>query len=87
MLADCLARVLGVRGVVRKRRWLYLVGQMRIHLDEVEGLGVFLEVEVVLQPGQAVGEGERLAEDVRRRLDVRAEDLVEVAYIDLLAPG
>lgn len=86
-LADCLARALGVRGVVRKRRWLYRTSQTRIHLDEVEGLGVFLEVEVVLRPGQAVGEGERIAEDIRRQLDVRDGDLIEVAYIDLLVPG
>jgi len=29
----------GIRGVVRKTRYLYLVGQTRVHLDDVEGLG------------------------------------------------
>src|SRR5687767_14220176 len=38
---------LGIRGIVRKQRTLYLVGQTRIHLDEVEGLGSFVELEVV----------------------------------------
>jgi len=85
-LGALLAQAMGVRGVVRKRRWLYRVGQTRIHFDEVEGLGAFLEVEVVLQPGQAVSEGERIAEDIRRQLAVRDEDLVEPAYIDLLVP-
>ncbi len=83
-LRELLARALGVRGEVRKRRWLYLAGQVRIHLDEVEGLGTFLEVEVVLKPGQPVAEGERLAETMRLRLDVRDEDLIELAYVDLL---
>jgi predicted adenylyl cyclase CyaB len=78
---------LGVRGEVRKRRWLYLAGQARIHLDEVEGLGTFLEVEVVLQPGQSVAEGQRVASELRRALDVSDRDLVERAYIDLLASG
>ena len=33
-------------GVVKKKRLLYLVGQTRVHCDEVEGLGCFMELEV-----------------------------------------
>jgi adenylate cyclase class IV len=43
-LREVLRRALGVMGTVRKRRYLYLVGQTRIHLDEVDGLGAFLEL-------------------------------------------
>jgi adenylate cyclase class IV len=82
-LCDLLASALGVRGVVRKRRWLYLADQVRIHLDKVEGLGHFLEVEVVMRPGQPIADGERLAEALMGQLDVRAEDLVAGAYVDL----
>jgi predicted adenylyl cyclase CyaB len=84
VLRELLSQALGVRGEVRKRRWLYLAGQVRIHLDEVEGLGTFLEVEVVLKPEQSVGESERIAETIRRQLEVTEEDLIESAYIDLL---
>lgn len=84
VMRDLLAQALGVRGEVRKHRWLYLYGQTRIHLDEVEVLGQFLEVEVVLQPGQALAEAERLAHDLRRRLDVADEDLIAQAYVDML---
>jgi len=38
----------GIRGVVRKKRLLYCVGNTRVHLDEVDGLGTFMELEVVL---------------------------------------
>jgi adenylate cyclase class IV len=86
-LREVLAQAQGVRGEVRKRRWLYLVGQSRIHLDEVEGLGTFLEVEVVLEPRQSVAEAERIALGLRRALDVRDEDLIEGAYMDLLDRG
>jgi adenylate cyclase class IV len=86
-LRELLAQALDVRGEVRKRRWLYLAGQVRIHLDEVEGLGTFLEVEVVLKPGQSIAEAEHIAEAFRVQLDVGKEDLIAVAYIDLLISG
>ncbi len=83
-LGAALRGVLGVRGVVRKRRLLYLVGQTRVHLDEVDGLGSFLELEVVLADGQAPGDGEAIARQLLRELGVRDEDRVAGAYIDLL---
>ena len=45
-----LEQILPVTGSVRKRRLVYHVGQTRVHLDRVEGLGDFLELEVVLRP-------------------------------------
>ncbi|QOV88665.1 class IV adenylate cyclase [Humisphaera borealis] len=45
-----LASALGVRVVVRKRRELLLWENVRIHLDDVDGLGSFLEFEAVLNP-------------------------------------
>jgi len=41
----------GIRGVVKKTRYLYLAGQTRIHLDDVHGLGHFMELEVVMREG------------------------------------
>jgi predicted adenylyl cyclase CyaB len=79
-----LSAALGVRGIVRKRRRLYRVGDTRIHVDEVEGLGVFVELEVVLQSGQTAEEGERIALELMQKLGIAPADLIEVAYIDLL---
>jgi predicted adenylyl cyclase CyaB len=83
-LKTALSLALGVRGVVRKRRYLYLVGQTRLHLDEVEGLGQFMELEVVLRPGQTDAEGQAIARNLMTRLGVPEEDLLSAAYIDLI---
>ena len=85
-LRDALAAALGTRAVVRKVRRLWLVGPTRVHLDHVEGLGDFVELEVVLAPGQAPSEGETIARELMGRLGVRSSDLVEGAYADLLLP-
>lgn len=82
-----LAAALGSRGTVRKRRVLFLSGRTRIHLDEVEGLGSFLELECVLGPGESRESGEAEVSELMERLGVRPEDLVEGAYADLLAAG
>jgi predicted adenylyl cyclase CyaB len=74
----------GIRGVVRKTRYLYLMGQTRVHLDDVEGLGQFMELEVIMQDGQSDAEGQAIAEDLMARLGVESRDLVEGAYMDLL---
>ncbi len=79
-----LARALGVRGVVRKTRYLYLIDQTRVHVDDVQDLGQFMELEVVLRPGQADAEGQAIAEDLMTKLGVEQSDLVEGAYMDLL---
>ncbi|MFP5259482.1 MAG: class IV adenylate cyclase, partial [Acidobacteriota bacterium] len=51
-LRQVLAKALGVCGRVRKNRTLYHCGRTRVHLDRVEGLGEFLELEVVLAEGE-----------------------------------
>ncbi len=84
-LAAVLAKALGVRGVVRKQRRLYLVGQTRIHLDDVEGLGRFLELEVVLSPDATVAAASAEVRALCMALGVEAADIVAGAYIDLLA--
>ena len=74
----------GIRGVVRKTRYLYIVGQTRVHLDDVERLGQFMELEVVMQLGQSAAEGQAIAERLMDGLGVERSDLLEGAYLDLL---
>lgn len=83
-LKGTLALALGIRGVVRKTRYLYMVGQTRVHLDDVEGLGQFMELEVVMRPGQPDAEGKAIAEELMSKLGIERADLLEGAYMDLI---
>lgn len=95
-LGQVLTQALGSKIVVKKKRTLFLVshdcagakvsigGQTRIHLDEVEGLGRFVELEVVLSDGQSVEEGSLIANSIMKALEIKEEDLIDKAYADLL---
>ena len=83
-LRECLSLAYGQVGRVRKSRTLYLVGRTRIHLDRVQDLGNFLELEVVLEENEDVRTGEAIAQDLMQKLGVLPEQLIEGAYIDLL---
>ena len=88
-LRETLARACGLLGRVRKDRILVLVGATRIHLDRVEGLGDFLELEVVLADGQTEADGVAIAKALMAQLGVDPGQLVSGAYLDLLraVPG
>ncbi len=83
LLNQALDRALGIRGVVAKRRELYLWGNTRVHLDEVEGLGTFLELETVITT-QTEEEGVTECRAVQSALGVQNQDLVSGSYVDLL---
>ncbi|KAB7502397.1 hypothetical protein Anas_13558 [Armadillidium nasatum] len=83
-LKDLLSEALGVAGKVVKKRTLYLIGQTRIHVDEVESLGNFMEFEVVLKEEQNPEEGEAIARDLMKKFNIQEKDLIDRAYVDLL---
>lgn len=86
-LRELLAAAFGQFGRVRKQRTVYLVGRTRIHLDIVENLGHFLELEVVLREDESVEDGSLEANRVMKVLGIVEEQLVKDAYIDLIAPA
>jgi adenylate cyclase class IV len=83
-LRAILAAALGEAGEVRKRRTVIMAGRTRIHLDEVAGLGHFVELEVVLAHGEDPARGEAEARRLMTALAIDPDDLVAGAYLDLL---
>jgi adenylate cyclase class IV len=83
-LVDALAAVLPVRGTVVKRREVLLVGRTRVHLDQVERLGSFVELEVVMAADDPADGGVREARALLAALGISQAALISGAYIDLL---
>ena len=84
-LRQVLLEAYGSPGRVIKQRSLYLVGRTRIHLDRVQGLGDFMELEVVLAEEETPEQGLAEARQLMDRLGIKPESLVEGAYLDLLS--
>ena len=83
-LRDALTLAYGSAGRVRKHRTLYLVGRTRVHLDRVESLGHFLELEVVLAEGESPDAGVKEARALMTALGLADDQLIDGAYVDLL---
>jgi predicted adenylyl cyclase CyaB len=84
-LRESLRLAYGELGRVRKQRTLFLCGRTRIHLDRVEGLGHFLELEVVLAEDEPPAAAVHEAHELLRQLGVSPAQLVEAGYLELLA--
>jgi predicted adenylyl cyclase CyaB len=83
-LKELLTSALGVRAVVEKRRIIYLFKNVRIHLDEVRGLGTFLEFEAVLGPGHDQAEGRRLVDQLQSEFGIEPDDLLTRSYGEMV---
>lgn len=83
-LKQTLTMTLGCCGAVVKKRLLFILGRTRVHIDEVEGLGNFLELEVVLEPSDTEADGVSEAESLMHTLKVEPDDLLRGAYVDMI---
>jgi predicted adenylyl cyclase CyaB len=80
-LKQMLTEALGVLAVVRKERWLYQYDLARIHIDEVEGIGEFIEFEVMTTDQQKAS---TLMHSLRQFFHVRDEEIFKGSYSDMV---
>jgi len=85
VLRDALSKALGISGVVRKRREVYHVAGTRVHMDTVEGLGEFIELEALLTTDESHEAGHARVREISEALGICDEDLIDRAYVDLLS--
>ncbi len=83
-LKDALGAALGILVAVEKARRLLIWRNVRIHLDEVPGLGSFIELEAVAEPdSDLTREYENVAE-LREALGITDERILAAGYSDEL---
>jgi len=81
-LKDTLALGLSVLRRVVKARHLFMLGRTRIHLDQVEGLGDFLELEVVMRDGEPPRAGEQEAGVILEKLGLADAPKIAGSYLE-----
>jgi len=84
-LKETLASAFGIWKTVRKRREIFLHKNVRIHLDEVEGLGDFMEIEAVQEAGMDLPQQRELVRWLSDELGIAPEDRLAGSYSDMLA--
>jgi predicted adenylyl cyclase CyaB len=82
-MKEALERALGIRAVVAKERELWLLRQTRIHLDRVEGLGAFVELETVVGHRTLEAAGQEF-EEVVAAIGLEMADSLDGSYVDLV---
>jgi homotetrameric cytidine deaminase len=83
-LKEALDAAYGTKVVVAKKRRLLLWENVRIHLDEVEGLGAYMELEGLVD-GDDDGPARERVQRLREALEIEDANLVSGSYSDLLA--
>lgn len=84
-LAATLNQALGTWVKVDKQREIYFIDNVKFHLDEVAGLGAFIEIEAIGDSADQREELLRQCQEYVAYLGVQGEELVEVSYSDLLS--
>ena len=85
MMIHILMDMPSVKAVVKKKREIYLIQNVRFNLDEVEELGSFIEVEAI-DENRKIGKGklEQQCNHYKKELKINDRDLVAESYSDLL---
>jgi predicted adenylyl cyclase CyaB len=86
-LRAMLAAALGILAEVRKQRTLLLRRNVRLHLDRVDGLGSFGEIEAVIAAGETPELYRLEVAELLSALKIDADNLIGRSYFELITDG
>jgi predicted adenylyl cyclase CyaB len=84
-LKELLTKSLGIKVIVKKKRKIFFIHNVKFHIDEVKNLGYFLEIEAIDEKG-TIGK-EKLLEQCKQYLakfHIKSDDLISNSYSDML---
>ena len=84
-LKALLTRSIGIKVIVKKRREIYFINNVKFHIDEVPGLGSFTEIEASNINADLTGE--QLQEQCHyymKEFGLQEDDLLQFSYSDML---
>ncbi len=84
-LKQILSKSLGILVIVHKKREIYFIDNIKFHIDSVENLGSFVEIEAIDNTGN-IGEQQlrKQCEEYIRLFEIQPENLIKWSYSDLL---
>ena len=84
-LKAVLSKALGIKIVVEKKREIWFIGNVKFHIDEVPGLGSFVEIEASnVYADVSKEELQKQCDHYVSEFEIKREDLVAVSYSDML---
>lgn len=84
-LKDVLTKSNGIKVIVKKKREIYYIDNVKFHIDEVPGLGSFTEIEAGnILADLAQEQLKAQCDFYMQEFGIRDEDLIEVSYSDML---
>jgi len=83
-IKDVLSRSLGIKTVVDKQREIYYLANVKVHLDQVRGLGEFIEIEAGREMGESLEKLKGQVEELMEAFGVKEEDLLSGSYCDMV---
>lgn len=85
-LKDVLTRSMGIKVIVKKKREIYYINNVKFHIDEVPGLGSFVEIEAgnITAPDLSQQELKAQCDFYMKEFKIQQEDLIDVSYSDML---
>jgi predicted adenylyl cyclase CyaB len=87
-LKEILAKSLGIKIIVKKKREIYFIGNVKFHIDEVAGLGSFAEIEASnLFTNISKKELQKQCEFYLKELGIEEQNLISASYSDMLIPS